>query len=356
MHEFIKDIIIRNHGKENYAKIASNDLIKFINAKTKSYNKGAKSRANYGTLYAIYVVIEDYIEKEYSSVEKDYSLYEGANYSSLFEKMRSMPFGSKLQNHALNNRANSEFKKFYKNSGNIIKRNQEKQKYWVNEKLLLIDGINISKTILEIINRYIELKKDNLSQFIEECKRLEKNNDIREIMNFIKIHIAPNADARRFEIISFAILKNYYSEFSIWYGTSKEHVKEMELKLYKTGSTNANDGGIDFILLPKGEVFQVTETLDFTKYFLDIDKLNKFPISFVVKKEENSDSVFEKIKQSAKKKYEDQSVLNKYMECINKIITIKNLNEYIDYVYKKNKIAQVLDDIILESEVEYNFN
>ena len=37
-------------------------------------------------------------------------------------------------------------------------------------------------------------------------------------------------------------------------------------------------------------------------------------------------------------------------------ITIKNLNEYIDYVYKKNKIAQVLDDIILESEVEYNFN
>ncbi|PTK22192.1 restriction endonuclease [Staphylococcus hominis] len=356
MHGFIKDIIIKNHGQENYTKITSNNLIKFINSKTKSYNKDAKSRANYGTLYAIYVVIEDYIEKGYSSMEKDYSLYEGANYTPLFAKMRSMPFGSKLQNHPLNNRVNSEFKKTYEESGNIIERDQEKQKYWINEKLLLIDGINISKTILEIIDKYIEIKKDNLSQFIEECKKLEKNNDIHEIMKFIKIHIAPNADARRFEIISFAILKNYYSEFSIWYGTSKENVNETELKLYKTGRTNANDGGIDFILLPKGEIFQVTETLDFTKYFLDIDKLNKFPISFVVKKEEDSDSVFEKIRQSAQKKYEDQSVLNKYMESINKIITIKNLNEYIDYVYKKNKITQVLDDIILESEVEYNFN
>lgn len=31
----------------------------------------------------------------------------------------------------------------------------------------------------------------------------------------------------------------------------------------KTGRTNANDGGIDFVTKPLGRFFQVTETLDF---------------------------------------------------------------------------------------------
>ena len=48
------------------------------------------------------------------------------------------------------------------------------------------------------------------------------------------------------------------------------------MKLYKTGRTNANDGGIDFVMKPLGRFFQVTETLDFKKYFLDIDKIETF--------------------------------------------------------------------------------
>jgi hypothetical protein len=55
------------------------------------------------------------------------------------------------------------------------------------------------------------------------------------------------------------------------------------LKLYKTGRTNANDGGIDFVMKPLGRFFQVTETLDFKKYFLDIDKIQKYPVTFVIK-------------------------------------------------------------------------
>lgn len=212
-------------------------------------------------------MIDDYIENGYTSTEKDYDMYEGANFSKLFEKMRALPFGGKLQNHALNNRVNSEFIKKYKDSGDIIKRDQVLQKYWINENLLLVDGINIAKTIIEIINKYIELKKDNLAQFIAECKKLKKYESIDEIIEFIKEHMSPNADARRFEIISFAILKNYLEEFSIWYGVNADDINETPLTLYKTGRTNANDGGIDFILLPTGKIFQVTETIDFTKYF-----------------------------------------------------------------------------------------
>ena len=48
------------------------------------------------------------------------------------------------------------------------------------------------------------------------------------------------------------------------------------LKLYKTGRTNANDGGIDFVMKPLGRFFQVTETLDFKNTFLT---LIKFKIS-----------------------------------------------------------------------------
>jgi len=46
-------------------------------------------------------------------------------------------------------------------------------------------------------------------------------------------------------------------------------VKEDFLILYKTGRTNANDVGIDFVMKPLGRFFQVTETLDVRKYFLD---------------------------------------------------------------------------------------
>src|SRR5699024_1374064 len=356
MHEFIEEIIVENHGLEKLEKIKENKLLQFINDKTNAYNKGAKSRANYGSLFAIYVIIDDYIINEYDNKENDYNEYEGASFSPLFNKMRSLPFGSKLQNHALNNRTNSEFKKKYNNHGDIIIRDQVRQKYWVNEELLYINEVNIYKTIIDIIEKYIEFRKGNLAEFIDDCYELKKEKDINKIIEFISFHISPNADARRFEIISFAILKNYYKSFSIWYGEYEDNIKKEPLNLYKTGRTNANDGGIDFILLPKGEVFQVTETIDFGKYFLDIDKLNKFPISFVVKVDEDAKQIFEKIKNSAEKKYEDTIVVKKYLDCINKIITISDLKQNISFIYKKNNINDVLEDIIKESEVEYNYD
>lgn len=43
--------------------------------------------------------------------------------------------------------------------------------------------------------------------------------------------------------------------------------------MYKTGRTNANDGGIDFVMRPVGRFFQVTEVNNYDKYLLDIDKV-----------------------------------------------------------------------------------
>jgi len=83
-------------------------LLQYINKKTKSANRGSKARSSFANLYALYVLIEDYVDKGY--LEKgDYAEYEGADFTPLLRRMRELPFGAKLQNHALNNRANDDF-------------------------------------------------------------------------------------------------------------------------------------------------------------------------------------------------------------------------------------------------------
>lgn len=111
-------------------------------------------------------------------------------------------------------------------------------------------------------------------------KRCQEMIDIQQqkpevAINFIKELINPNEDARVFEIVSYAILKEYYAEQKIYWGWSPDELNIEYLSLYKTGRTNANDGGIDFVMKPLGKFFQVTETIDSGKYFLDIDKVIK---------------------------------------------------------------------------------
>ncbi|MGB3508834.1 MAG: hypothetical protein WBA93_06250 [Microcoleaceae cyanobacterium] len=80
-------------------------------------------------------------------------------------------------------------------------------------------------------------------------------------------------------------MKYYYQEQTVFFCFGIEDIQQENLKLYKTGRTNANDGGIDFdfVMKPLVRFFQVTETTDFKKYFLDIDKIEKYPITFVIK-------------------------------------------------------------------------
>ena len=49
--------------------------------------------------------------------------------------------------------------------------------------------------------------------------------------------------------------------------------------------------------------FQVTETLDARKYFLDIDKIERYPITFVIKSEESVDKLRKKLEQGALRQY-----------------------------------------------------
>ena len=115
----------------------SSPLLQYLNEKTRSANRGSKARGAFANHYALYVLVEDYIKKGYFDQRKgEYNKYDGARFSDLFRRQRELPFGAKLQNHALNSRLNDEFAKFFPTLGlRPIIRDLKEQRYWVNEKI-----------------------------------------------------------------------------------------------------------------------------------------------------------------------------------------------------------------------------
>ena len=357
----IKQILEKHFGNKSEDIFEISLLLQYLNLKTKSANKGAKTRSSFANLYAIYVVLEDYIQNQFD-IQGDYSKYEGAIFSKLFQRQRELPFGSKLQNHALNNRLNSEFQKFFPASDiTPILRNLETNTYWINENLINIQldkrKYNISNSIIEIIDEYTKTKKDAFERFIKTCEQLQEieNCEPAKIQEFILGLLAPNIDARLFEIVSYSILKYYYNDQIIYWGFDIDKLTKENLKLYKTGRTNANDGGIDFVMKPIGRFFQVTETLDVKKYFLDIEKIERYPITFVIKSDETAEILLNNLKQNAIKWYSINSIVEKYLGCIEEIINIPTLTECYKLTIKHGYLNNILNEIISQSKVEFNY-
>lgn len=354
--------ILESHFADDSEEIFDQSLIiQYINIKTRSADQGSKSRASFASLYAIYVLVEDYLSKGFHQTG-NYSHYEGAEFHNLFRRQRELAFGNKLQNHALNNRVNSEFQKFFPNSEYIpISRNLETNRYWINENLLIINlrekTINLAQVIIEIINEYIRTKQDAFVRFISTCKELQQigKESQPDVERFIFDLLEPNVDARLFEIVSFSILKYYYHDKLIFWGFDKDDLKTDNLKLYKTGRTNANDGGIDFVMRPLGRFFQVTETLDFKKYFLDIDKIQKYPITFVIKSEDNEDTLLSKIRTKAEKTYAVKAIVDKYLACIEELINLPKLRNRFLQTVEMGFLENILNEIVLQSKVEFNY-
>ena len=359
----IKAILEKHFGKHANDIFEKSHLIQYLNEKTRSANKGSKSRGSFGALYSIYTLVEDYIKGGFLKKGK-YSEFEGARQTPLIARQRELPFGKKLQNHYFQNRTNTDYRKFFPAAeiDRVIIHDQAESKYWINESQLkiLIDGqaMNIAEAIIEIIDEYIKTKQDSFQRFVKACEDLQKfeNKEGNNIEAFITSLLAPNVDARLFEIVSYSILKYYYHDQIIIWGFEMEKLNKENLKLYKTGRTNANDGGIDFVMKPLGRFFQVTETIDFKKYFLDIDKIQKYPITFVIKSDESIETLLDKIRGDANKTYSIKAIVDKYMECIEEVINIPTLNERFKDAVKQGYLKPVLDEIIVQSKVEFNYD
>jgi hypothetical protein len=358
----ILDILAKHFNKDSEQVFQSSELLKYLNYKTKSANRGSKSRGSFGVIYSIYTLVEDYYKNNFHK-QDGYNKYEGAIQTNLINRQRELPFGRKLQNHYFQNRTNSEYRKLSPLSEfeRIIIHDQQNSKYWINENLLKVKigevNYNITEAVIEIVNAYIETKRSSFDNFIETCQKLIhiEIEQPQEIKEFILGLLEPNIDARIFEIVSYSILKAKFNEESVFFGFSEDSISEENLKLFKTGRTNANDGGIDFVMKPLGRFFQVTETTDVKKYFLDIDKLEKFPITFVVKSNDSIENLLKKIKEGAEQQYSIETIVNKYVQSVEEIINLEKLKEAFEIVEAKGKVNDVLNEILKQSKVEFNY-
>lgn len=354
----IKSVLQRHFENDADEIFEKSQLIQYLNEKTRSANKGSKARSSFNSLYSIYTLVKDYLDNGYDK-SGDYSLYEGARFTKLLKQARNLPYGSKIQNHSFNNRTNDEFRKFDKTLLPILRDTQTKR-YWINVNLLIVNvgkaNFNLADSIIEIIDEYIKTKQDAFHRFVKACKELQviSNTTPQKVQEFIFGLMDPNVDARLFEIVSYSILKYYYHDQTIIWGFDMDNLNTENLKLYKTGRTNANDGGIDFVMKPLGTFFQVTETIDFKKYFLDIDKIQKFPITFVIKSDESIDNLKSKIRENANKTYSIKVIVDTYMACIEEVINIPILNERFRSAIEQGYLNNILNEIVTQSLVEFN--
>ena len=216
----------------------------------------------------------------------------------------------------------------------------------------------LAPTVLEIIEAYIGAKRDAFEDFLRDCARMVSLQESApdEVRQFVRDRLDPNVDARVFEIVSYAILREFYGAHSIFWGWAMDEIREEGLALYKTGRTNANDGGIDFVMRPLGRFFQVTESVDVKKYFLDIDKVQRFPLTFVIKSNDSPEMLRRRIEEGAKRLYPVAKIVSSYMDCIEEIINIDVLLDRFEQIFVDGRLGPVIDEIVSQSKVEFNYD
>ena len=353
INESFVEEILKSDFPQDYKSIYNESmLLQYLDKKMKAVHGNSKTRRSLANIYAIYSILNFY-QEDFFDNPTDYKQFEGYDYTKLFNYYRGLYGGSKLQNHALNSRVNGEFRNKFANIDNdlIIINNG---KYLIHIDYIYVRNKDISTTACRIIKKYVELLIEKDHSLICALTEMQKIKDYEMKKLKLKALLTEDAEARIFEIISFAILKNHYKNTKVYFGYSKEKIDEYELELYKTGRTNANDGGIDFVMRPVGRFFQVTEVNNYDKYLLDIDKVMHFPVSFVIKTSSLKEKVQKELDVYITAKTGGMQVLeNRYKNAIEEIITINELHQWTDELPNQN-IDGIIRDIDIYYKLEMN--
>jgi hypothetical protein len=70
----IKDVLRRHFGPQTDEVFERSVLLHYLNIKTRAATRGSKSRSSFANLYAIYVLVEDYLAGGFNK-KGDYSKY-----------------------------------------------------------------------------------------------------------------------------------------------------------------------------------------------------------------------------------------------------------------------------------------
>lgn len=352
--DFVKEILQAEFQDEFQNIYDSSLLLQYLDKKMKAVHGNSKTRRSLANIYAIYSILHFYQSDFYKQPE-EYRNFGGYDYMRLFNYYRSLYGGSKLQNHALNSRVNGEFKNKFPTTTNdliII----DNGKYLLHINYLYVGEIDISKTAVRVIEKYIELLIAKDHALIRILRELWGLTDYKDKKKQITALLNEDAEARIFEIISYAILRNHYKNIKVYFGYTQDTIQEEELQLFKTGRTNANDGGIDFVMRPVGRFFQVTEVSSYDKYLLDIDKVMHFPISFVIKTNNSIQDVYNELEEYIKLRANGMRVIHeRYKNAIEEIITINELKNWISELCDSD-IDEIIRDIDLYYHLEMNLD
>lgn len=355
--EFIETILKKNFGNE-FLNIYNNSLlIQYLDRKTGAVHKDIKSRRSLTNIYAIYSILDRYIEDFFEDRE-NYIQFEGYEFSPLLNFCRNQYGGSKIQNHGFNSRVNGEFNNFFKKEENPSAKSDlilaNNGKYMLSPEYLYVQGRDISKVLVEIIEKYIFLLKEKDHNFKQQLEALTYSTSPEYRREGIKSLLEKSTEARVFEIISYVILKNHYYEQIVYFGFTREEVSPVRLELYKTGRTNANDGGIDFVMKPLGRFFQVTEVNNYDKYLLDMDKVVHFPITFVVKTHLPKEVIITQLNEYIEEKSGGVLVIKeRYKKAIEEVITINELQKWLSAL-DNDQIDKIIEDLDLYYSLELN--
>ena len=342
---FVREILENAYGAEAESVYDHSPLLQYLDKKMGAVHGDSKTRRNLANIYAVYSILHFYVDDFFDAPQK-YRKFEGYKYMRLFNYFRSLYGGSKLQNHALNSRVNGEFNEEFSRGGNdlIIK---DAGRYLLHIDYLYVNGQDVSKVACAIVEKYIELlelKDHHLLTSLENIKRLTNYDEKKK---HIKLLLTDEAEARVFEIISYAILKNYYNGQCVYFGYTRDTIKEEKLKLYKTGRTNANDGGIDFVMRPVGRFFQVTEVDNYDKYLLDIDKVMHFPVTFVIKTNKSKDEILADLHAYVQRRANGMEIIEKrYQAAIEDVITINEIKNWTSRL-QNDEVDGIIRDIDL---------
>lgn len=344
---FVADILKEEFPDEFQTIYDNSHLLQYLDKKMKAVHGNSKTRRSLASIYAIYSILHFY-QTDFYQNKVGYRTFEGYDYMYLVTYYTSLYGGIKLQNHALNSRVNGEFRnKFIDIANDLIIINNGK--YLIHIDYIYVEGHDISKVCCRIIEKYIGLliRKDH--ELISILSEMQETTDYSEKISKINELLTEDAEARIFEIISYAILRNHYKNITVYFGYSKDTIEELQLQLYKTGRTNANDGGIDFVMRPVGRFFQVTEVNRYDKYLLDIDKVMHFPITFVIKTKATKATVLADLEHYISARTSGMAVLEeRYRKAIEDIITINELQQWITELDGTD-----LDGIIRDIDVYY---
>ncbi|MBC1284558.1 restriction endonuclease [Listeria booriae] len=354
VEQFIQEILEEEYGERWNEYYASSELFQYLNLKSGAIHGNSKTRRSLANWYAIFSILSFYKDAGFINKRKEYSNFEGFSYQKLFDFQRQQYGGSKLQNHGFNSRTNDEFaSKISKDVSRplIVK---DKGRYLIHPDFLYVNGKDITEAVLKIIEEYKSILMAKDYAFIEILKELTEEKTENGKITKIKLLLNDDSEARIFEIISYAILETHYKHQSIFFGRSREEVTEEFLKLYKTGRTNANDGGIDFVMRPLGRFFQVTEVNNYDKYFLDMDKVNHFPITFVVKTHTDSATIRKNLLAYGTEKSGGLRILEDvYHSAVEEVITINELTEWLEEMVASD-LNFLIEEIDRYFKVEMN--